>query len=79
MSMSDELLLVAEVARLVRAPVETVRWWIRTGKLPASKPGRRLLIRRSDVQELLSACPARVADGGAAAGRVAVPDAKGER
>jgi len=50
---SDELLLVEEVAKEVRAPVETIRWWIRTGKLPASKPGRRLLIRRSDLQQLL--------------------------
>ena len=52
---SDGLLLVEEVAREVRAPVETIRWWIRTGKLPASKPGRRLLIRRSDLQRLLAA------------------------
>jgi excisionase family DNA binding protein len=51
---TDELLFVEEVAREVRAPVETVRWWIRTGKLPASKPGRRLLIRRSDLLRLLA-------------------------
>jgi excisionase family DNA binding protein len=70
--------LVVEVARLVRAPVETVRWWIRTGKLPASKPGRRLLIRRSDLQNLLTACAARGAADAEATRGVALANGKGE-
>jgi excisionase family DNA binding protein len=50
----DEMLLVEEVARATRTSEATVRWWIRTGKLPASKPGKRLLIRRSELEALLS-------------------------
>jgi excisionase family DNA binding protein len=52
---AEDLLLVEEVAREMRVPVTTVRWWIRTGKLPASRPGRRLVVRRSDLEALLSA------------------------
>jgi excisionase family DNA binding protein len=51
----NDLLNVEEVAHEMRVPVATVWWWIRTGKLPAAKPGRRLLVRRSDLEALLSA------------------------
>jgi excisionase family DNA binding protein len=51
----DEYLLVAEVAALCRTPTSSVREWIRTGRLAATRPGRRVLVRRSDVEALLAA------------------------
>lgn len=32
----------------------TLRHWIKTGKLPAFKPGRRVLVRPSDVDEIIA-------------------------
>jgi len=51
---SSELLIVEEVAREMRTTVWAVRSWIRTGKLPALRPGKRLLVRRSDVIKMLT-------------------------
>lgn len=48
-----DLLLLPEVADMCRASVNSVRAWIREGKLPASRPGRRVLIRRADVETML--------------------------
>lgn len=48
----------AEVAELVHAPVETVRYWRHIGKGPKSfKVGRRVLYDASDVAAWLE--PAR--------------------
>jgi excisionase family DNA binding protein len=48
--MDSEYMTTAEVAELVHAPVETVRYWCHIGKAPKSiKLGRRRLFRRSDV------------------------------
>ena len=45
-----------EVADLVRAPVETVRYWRHVGKGPdAFKVGRRVLYRRTTVEHWLAA------------------------
>ena len=41
-------------ARLQTKP-ETVRYWVWAGKLPAYKPGRRVLIRESDLIVLIEA------------------------
>jgi predicted DNA-binding transcriptional regulator AlpA len=44
-------LITAEVAELVRAPIETVRYWRHVGKGPASfKVGRRVLYATEDVE-----------------------------
>jgi excisionase family DNA binding protein len=44
-------LTTAEVAELLRAPVETVRYWRHIGKGPASfKAGRKVLYAREDVE-----------------------------
>jgi excisionase family DNA binding protein len=51
---ANEYMLAEEVARELRVPVATLRWWVRTGKLRAIRPGRRLLIRRSDLEAFLS-------------------------
>ena len=53
-------LSVEEVAKIACAPVASVRRWIRTGRLPSVKSGRRRLIRRGDVERWLK----RPATGG---------------
>jgi len=46
-----ELLTVAEVAALAQHPPQTVTRWIREGRLPARRYGRKWLIRRADWDE----------------------------
>ena len=56
MSSSDfgeEFLTVAEVAELLKLNQQTVRNWIDQGSLPALKVGRRVRIRRSDLERVL--------------------------
>ena len=48
-----DYLLLEEIAAIARAPVETVRAWIRSGRLPSVKPGRRRLVRRVDLEDFL--------------------------
>jgi excisionase family DNA binding protein len=46
----NDLVTTAEFADMVRAPLESVRYWVHIGKAPRSvKIGRRRLFRRSDV------------------------------
>lgn len=46
----SELITTEELAKIVRAPVETVRYWRHIGKGPKSfKIGRRVLYRGDDV------------------------------
>jgi excisionase family DNA binding protein len=49
----SDYLLLPEVAKLARASVSTVRHWIVTKKLASVRPGRRRLVRRTDLDELL--------------------------
>ena len=51
--LDDELLTVAEVAELLKLNKQTVRNWIDAGYLKAFHVGRRVRIRRSDLEELL--------------------------
>ena len=44
-----EMVDVREAARLVGRTPETVRRWIWSGRLPASKRGNRLFIQRGDL------------------------------
>jgi excisionase family DNA binding protein len=49
--MTTKYLTTAEVAELLRTPVETVRYWRHIGKGPASfKVGRRVLYAAEDVE-----------------------------
>ena len=59
MADASDLLLLPEVAEICRATVPSVREWIRTGRLKASRPGRRILIRRADVEAMLAAAAMR--------------------
>lgn len=54
-----EFLTTEEVAGLLRAPCETVRYWRHIGKGPRSfKIGRRVLYAREDVEEFIAAARA---------------------
>jgi len=50
----DDFLTVAEVAERLRLNQQTVRNWIDQGSLPALRVGRRVRIKRSDFDRLVS-------------------------
>jgi excisionase family DNA binding protein len=49
-----DLLILEEVAELTRAKLETVRFWIKQGRLRSLRPGRRRLVRRQDLEAFLA-------------------------
>ena len=49
----ESFLTVAEVAGMLKLNQQTVRNWIDQGSLPALRVGRRVRIRRSDLNRLL--------------------------
>lgn len=49
-----DLLLLDEAAAIARVSIETVRYWVKRGKLVSIRPGRRRLIRRQDLEAFLS-------------------------
>jgi excisionase family DNA binding protein len=49
----EEFLTVAEVATMLKLNQQTVRNWIDQGSLPALRVGRRVRIRRSDLDRKL--------------------------
>ncbi|HUY59071.1 MAG TPA: helix-turn-helix domain-containing protein [Solirubrobacteraceae bacterium] len=49
----ESFLTVAEVAELLRLNQQTVRNWIDAGSLPALRVGRRVRIKRSDLDRIL--------------------------
>jgi excisionase family DNA binding protein len=51
----DDLLLLTEVAEITRSPLSTVRCWIAAGKISALRPGRKVLVRRSELERFLAA------------------------
>jgi excisionase family DNA binding protein len=51
--MERELLTVEEAATWLRVQPETVRAWIRSGRLPAVKLGRYWRLRTESLQRLL--------------------------
>ena len=51
--LEDSFLTGAEVAELLKLNQQTVRNWIDQGSLPALRVGRRVRIRRSDLERLL--------------------------
>ena len=51
-----ELLTIAEAARLLRAPVATLRYWRHLGTGPRSfRLGRRVVYRRDDLHTWIGA------------------------
>jgi excisionase family DNA binding protein len=49
-----DYLLLSEVAQIARTSVDSVRGWVRSGRLRSVKPGRRRLIRREDLEQFLT-------------------------
>ena len=62
---TDDLLTRAEAARYLRVSDRTVSRLIRTGQLPASRIGRAVRIRHSDLLEMLNEKPSTSAGLGA--------------
>src|SRR5579859_5242154 len=52
--LADPFLTVAEVAEMLKLNQQTVRNWIDQGSLPAFRVGRRVRIRRSDLEQVLA-------------------------
>jgi excisionase family DNA binding protein len=69
----DSFLTVAEVAEMLKLNQQTVRNWIDQGSLPAVRVGRRVRIRRSDLDRKLDD---GYMAGGASAGSEAGPTAE---
>ena len=67
--LEDTFLTVAEVAAILKLNQQTVRNWIDQGSLPALRVGRRVRIRRSDLERLLE-------EGSTAAAREKGPSAE---
>src|SRR6201996_3308441 len=65
----DSYLTVAEVAELLKLNQQTVRNWIDAGSLPAIRVGRRVRIKRADLDRILengyrgTPPPAPIVDG----------------
>lgn len=54
-----DLLTLEEVAAITRAPLNTVRDWIKKNKLASLRPGRLRLVRRSELEAFLMASETR--------------------
>jgi excisionase family DNA binding protein len=52
-NLEETFLTVADVAELLKLNPQTVRNWIDQGSLPALRIGRRVRIRRSDLERVL--------------------------
>ena len=52
-SLEDEFLTVAQVAEILQLNQQTVRNWIDQGSLPAVRVGRRVRIRRSELEGII--------------------------
>lgn len=46
-------LFLSEVAELARVSVDTVRFWVRAGKLASVRPGRRRMVQRDVLDTFL--------------------------
>ena len=49
-----EFLSVKLVAKNVGVSDSTVRRWIKQGRLPHSQPGRRIIVRRQDLEDFVA-------------------------
>ena len=50
----ERFMLLSEVARDARASISSVRHWLRIGRLPSVRPGRRRLVRREDFERFMA-------------------------
>jgi excisionase family DNA binding protein len=56
---NNQLLTVSQVAEQLQVTAQTIRNWIDSGVLPATRIGRGFRIRREDVDELLARANAK--------------------
>jgi hypothetical protein len=61
-SATTEMMTANEAAELARRSPETIRAWVRAGKLKRHGVNGRLLVRRDDLLRLLQSEPERVTD-----------------
>lgn len=64
----DELLTLPEIAQTLGMNPSTVRLWVREGRLPAEKMGRKWMVRRVDLEQMLAEQPHVGHPRGAASG-----------
>ena len=57
MTEKQDLLLLVEVAEISRVSIESVRFWIKRGRLPSYRYGKRRVVRREDLEAFLRASP----------------------
>ena len=57
-----ELMTAIEAAELARRSPETIRAWVRVGKLKRYGANGRLLVSRADLLQLLETQPSRVSE-----------------
>jgi excisionase family DNA binding protein len=69
----DELLTLPEIAQTLGMNPSTVRLWVREGRLPAEKVGRKWMVRRADLEQMLAEQP-QVGHPRGAAARTAPED-----
>jgi len=52
---ADDWLRVEDIYEILgrKVPMDTIRSWIRSGKLPAYKPGRTYLVKREDLEKFI--------------------------
>jgi excisionase family DNA binding protein len=53
----DELLTLPEIAHTLGMNPSTVRLWVRERRLPAEKVGRKWMVRRADLEQMLAEQP----------------------
>lgn len=54
MTKREDLLFLEDVAAITRVSIETVRFWIKRGRLASIRPGRRRMVRREDLETFLA-------------------------
>jgi excisionase family DNA binding protein len=60
-----DLLFLDEVTEIARVSTDTVRFWVRQGKLASLRPGRRRLVTRSALETFLRQSMKATSDTGA--------------
>ena len=63
MAAGSDLLTVTEAAEALKSSGQSVRNWIRAGKLPAVKINRHFCVRQSDLDRILEAGATSEASG----------------
>ncbi len=53
----DELLTLTQIADMLGMNPSTVRVWVKTERLPARMVGRRWMVRRGDLAQMLDDSP----------------------